>query len=189
MSCSLTIQNIDKCDLEFVNNNTLIITHKENNKNKQINKNYNLELITDGIIFTHTKNIINKQLNNESCNNIYIKIPNVKKSSIISCYLNNKSITKSYRALVLGIWENMTTDEIYNNSTFKTNTDKENINKSYDWYENKQIYFQNKDANGCLKEIIQMINRNKMKINLEIKLENNKIFKLIKNYNDYIKLK
>ena len=59
----------------------------------------------------------------------------------------------------------------------------ENEEKGYSWCDDIQMSFQNKDAKGTLKEILNMVRVNNFSINLTIKLKTGRIihFKIEEN--------
>ena len=101
-------------------------------------------------------------------------------STIIECLVKKEqeyisTTNKSYRSILIDIWKYMPTQKILQTTTFNFKLSKENGEKGYKWCSDINMSFQNKDANGTLKEIINMIKVNNMTINLCIKLDTGKI--------------
>lgn len=65
--------------------------------------------------------------------------------------------------------------KILQNTTFNFKLTNENGVKGYKWCDEIHMSFQNKDARGTLKEIINMVTVNKLTIELSIKLETDRI--------------
>lgn len=135
-------------------------------------KNYTQEIINDELILTPKKIIITE---NE------INMTNLAHSSIMECIIKkgeeNISTKKSYRAILIDIWKSMSTQKLFQNTTFNTKlgVDMKGV-KGYNWHNDIKMSFQNKDAKGTLKEIIKMVKvSNNMSINLSVKLETGRI--------------
>mgnify|MGYP007025666972 CR=1 FL=1 len=100
-------------------------------------------------------------------------------STIQECLIKNEeetiSTTNSYRAVLLDIWKIMPSQKILQTTTFNFKLTNENGEKGYKWCDDIHMSFQNKDARGTLKEILNMVKVNKLTIKLSIKLEIGKI--------------
>ena len=104
------------------------------------------------------------------------------KSNIKDCTIRNgeKIISekrKKYRTILDDIWNSMPTQKILQTTTFNIKlTDEKGIHeKGFKCLPKKNMSFQSKDANGCMKEIIKQIKVNKYSIKISIQLENKKI--------------
>lgn len=65
----------------------------------------------------------------------------------------------------------MPSQKILQTTTFNFKLTNENGKKGYRWCNDIHMSFQDKDARGTLKEILNMVKVNKLTINLSIKLE------------------
>jgi hypothetical protein len=133
-------------------------------------ENYTQEIINGELILTPKQTYITEyELNNTQ----------IKNSSIVKCVIKKEeeiiSINTSYRSVLIDIWKSMPTQQILQTTTFNFKLTCENGEKGYKWCSDINMSFQNKDANGTLKEILKMIKVNKMFIQLSIKLETDKI--------------
>ena len=72
----------------------------------------------------------------------------------------------------------MLPQKILQTTTFNFKLTNENGEKGYKWCDDINMSFQDKDANGTLKEILNMIKVNKLTIKLSIKLETGRIVHL-----------
>ena len=81
----------------------------------------------------------------------------------------------SYLSVLVDIWKYMPTQKILQTTTFNFKLTKENGEKGYYWCDDIHMSFQNKDATGTLKEIVNMVKVNNLTIDLSIKLETGKI--------------
>ena len=134
-------------------------------------ENYSQEIINGELILTPKKIYITEnELNNTQ----------ITHSSIVECVIKkeeeNISInTRSYRSVLVDIWKSMPTQKILQTTTFNFKLTNENGEKGYNWCDDIHMSFQNKDATGTLKEILNMVKVNKLIINLSIKLETGRI--------------
>jgi len=133
-------------------------------------ENYTQEIINGELILTPKQRYISEdELNNTQ----------IKNSSIVKCLIKKEkeiiSINTSYRSVLIDIWKSMPTQQILQTTTFNFKLTCENGEKGYKWCPDINMSFQNKDANGTLKEILKMIKVNKMFIHLSIKLETDKM--------------
>ena len=69
----------------------------------------------------------------------------------------------------------MQTQKILQTTQFNFKLTNENGIKGYHWCHAISMSFQNKDATGTLKEIVNMVKVNKLTIELSIKLETGRI--------------
>jgi hypothetical protein len=100
-------------------------------------------------------------------------------STIEECVVKKEeeviSRNKTYRSVLVDIWKFMPTQKILQTTTFNFKLTNENGEKGYKWCDDIHMSFQNKDATGTLKEILNMVKVNKLAINLSIKLETSRI--------------
>ena len=133
-------------------------------------KNYTQEIINGELILTPKKQYMTE---NE------LNMTNITNSRIKECIIKNKteiiSTNKSYRSVLVDIWKSMSTQKILQTTTFNFKLTNENGVKGYKWCDDIHMSFQNKDARGTLKEIINMVEVNKLTIELSIKLETDRI--------------
>lgn len=133
-------------------------------------KNYTQEIINGELILTPKKQYMTE---NE------LNMTNITNSTIKECIIKNEeeiiSINKSYRSVLVDIWKSMPTQKILQTTTFNFKLTNENGVKGYKWCDEIHMSFQNKDARGTLKEIINMVTVNKLTIELSIKLETDRI--------------
>ena len=108
-------------------------------------------------------------------------------STIEECIVKKEkeiiSTKQKYRAVLVDIWKIMSNQKILQTTTFNLKSTIENEKNSYKWCDNIQMSFQNKDAKGTLKEILNMVKVNNFSINLTIKLKTGRIihFKIEEN--------
>jgi hypothetical protein len=69
----------------------------------------------------------------------------------------------------------MPAQRILQNTTFNFKLTNEGGDDGYNWCRHINMSFQDKDSEGALKEIINMVKVNKMSINLSIKLQTGRI--------------
>lgn len=139
---------------------------------------YTREIINGTLILKPKKKIITEE---------ELKMTSLTKSKIIECYItddNDVMITKAkqYRRILINIWTTIPTQKILQNTTFNFKLTNENGEKGYNWNDKIKMSFQSKDSNGTMKEIIKMCKINNYKLDILIKLENNKLihFKIVK---------
>ena len=109
-----------------------------------------------------------------------LKRMSLTKSKIQKCDLKNKngksiSNGKQYKSILKKIWKDMPTQKIVQNTTFNVKLTNEKGEKGYQWDDSLKISIQNKDANGTMKEIIKMCKINNFRLDISIKLEDNKL--------------
>ena len=133
-------------------------------------ENYTQEIINGELILTPKKQYMTE---NE------LNMAMITNSQIIECLIEKEdeiiSTNNKYRAVLVDIWKSMPAQKILQTSTFNILLTKENGAKGYKWCDDIHMSFQNKDARGTLKEIINMVKVNKLTIQLSIKLETGRI--------------
>jgi hypothetical protein len=134
-------------------------------------ENYTQEIINGELILTSKKQYITE---NE------LNMTSVKGSSIEECLIKKReevisTTISSYRAVLIDIWKSMPTQKILQTTGFNVKLTNENGEKGYKWCDDLKISFQNKDATGTVKEILNMVKVNKLSIKLSIKLETGRI--------------
>jgi len=133
-------------------------------------ENYTQEIINGELILTPKKNYITE---NE------LNMTHFTRSTIEECVVKKEeeviSTNKTYRSVLVDIWKFMPTQKILQTTTFNFKLTNENGEKGYKWCDDIHMSFQNKDATGTLKEILNMVKVNKLAINLSIKLETGRI--------------
>jgi hypothetical protein len=141
------------------------------------------ELIRIPNIETYTQEIINGELiltpKKQYMTENELNMAMITNSQIIECLIEKEdeiiSTNNKYRAVLVDIWKSMPAQKILQTSTFNILLTKENGAKGYKWCDDIHMSFQNKDARGTLKEIINMVKVNKLTIQLSIKLETGRI--------------
>jgi hypothetical protein len=133
-------------------------------------ENYTQEIINGELILTPKKQYMTE---NE------LNITQFTHSTIEECLIKKKEETIStntkYRSVLVDIWKSMPTQRILQTTTFNLKLTNENGEKGYNWCDDIHMSFQSKDANGTLKEILNMVKVNKLTVNLSIKLETGRI--------------
>jgi hypothetical protein len=89
------------------------------------------------------------------------------------------SDNKKFRGILVDIWKTMEKKDILNNTTFKFKYGNKRGVKGYNFCEEINMSFQNRDSNSTLKEILRMVKLNNLAIYLSIKLENGDIVHII----------
>ena len=133
-------------------------------------KNYDQEIINGNLILTPKKQYVTE---NE------LNTMKITRSKIIECLIKKGdeviSLNKSYRHILIDIWKHMPTQKILQTSNFNFKLKNENGERGYNWCDDISMSFQNKDAKGTLKEIVNMVKVNKLTIDLSIKLKTGRI--------------
>ena len=133
-------------------------------------ENYTQEIINGELILTPKKQYMTE---NE------LNITQITNSKIEECLIKKEeeiiSINTSYRSVLVDIWKSMPSQKILQTTTFNFKLTNENGEKGYKWCDDIHMSFQNKDARGTLKEILNMVKVNKLTIKLSIKLETGRI--------------
>lgn len=119
----------------------------------------------------------------EIINEEELKKLKLQNSRILSCVVRkNKQIISSsrkrYKTTLIDIWETMPTQRILQSTTFNMKLGICN-EKGYHWSKKLNLSVQNKDSNGCMIELLNMIHVNNLYINLKIKLKTNKVVKFV----------
>ena len=131
---------------------------------------YSQEVINGNLILTPKKQYMTEnELNMTQITHSTIKECIIKKEEAII------STNTSYRSVLVDIWKSMPTQQILQTTTFNFKLTKEIGEKGYKWCDDIHMSFQNKDATGTLKEIVNMVKVNKLTIELSIKLETGRI--------------
>ena len=133
-------------------------------------ENYTQEIINGELILTpKTQYMTENELN----------MTPIKGSRIEECIIKKGkeiiSTSDKYRRVLIDIWKSTSAKIIDENTGFKVKFTKETGEKGYHWCEDIKMSFQNKDAKGTLKEILNMVKVNKLTIELSIKLETGRI--------------
>ena len=130
------------------------------------------------------KEIINRILNKENDIQKYnteseLLTTCLKKSTILNCIIKSGetiiSTNKRYLSILVDIWSTMEKQKISDNTTFNFLLLNVNGDKGYNWNDKIKMSVQNKDANGSIKEIINMIKLNNYIMEIKIKIKNGKI--------------
>jgi hypothetical protein len=133
-------------------------------------KNYDQEIINGNLILTPKKQYVTENELNKM---------KITRSKIIECLIKKGdeviSLNKSYRHILIDIWKHMPTQKILQTSNFNFKLKNENGERGYNWCDDISMSFQNKDAKGTLKEIVNMVKVNNLTISLSIKLDTDKI--------------
>ena len=133
-------------------------------------ENYTQEIINGELILTPKKQYMTE---NE------LNITQFANSTIEECLIKKEEETIStktrYRSVLVDIWKSMPTQKILQTTTFNLKLTNENGEKGYKWCNDIHMSFQDKDAKGTLKEILNMVKVNKLTIKLSIKLETGRI--------------
>ena len=133
-------------------------------------ENYIQEYINGELILTPKKQYITE---NE------LIMTQIKHSTIEECLIKQKeeiiSTKKSYRGVLIDILKSMPAQQILQTSKFNFKLTNENGEKGYNWCNDINMSFQDKEALETLKEILHMIKVNNLTINLCIKLETGRI--------------
>jgi|SaaInlV_125m_DNA_1040241.scaffolds.fasta_scaffold42800_3 hypothetical protein len=127
---------------------------------------YTQEIINGELILTPKKQYITEnELNMTQIAYSAIEKCIIKKEGVIISTNNN------YRSVLIDVWKSMPTQKILQTTTFNFKLTKETGEKGYNWCDVINMSFQNKDATGSLKEIVNMVKVNNLTIDLSIKLE------------------
>ena len=133
-------------------------------------ENYTQEIINGELILTPKKQYITE---NE------LIMTQIKYSTIEECLIKQKeeiiSTKKSYRGVLIDILKSMPAQQILQTSKFNFKLTNENGEKGYNWCNDINMSFQDKEALETLKEILHMIKVNNLTINLSIKLKTGRI--------------
>jgi hypothetical protein len=131
---------------------------------------YTPKIINGELILTPKKQYITeRELNMTVITNSSIEEVLIKKED------ETISTKNKYRSVLVDIWKSMPAQKILQTTTFNFKLTNENGEKGYRWCDGICMSFQNKDANGTLTEIINMVKVNKLTIKLSIKLDTGRI--------------
>ena len=132
--------------------------------------NYTLEIINGELILTPKKQYITEnELNMTLITHSTIEECIIKKEGV------NISTNQNYRSVLIDVWKSTPTQKILQTTTFNFKLTRETGVNGYKWCDDIHMSFQNKDAKGTLKEIVNMVKVNKLTIDLSIKLETGRI--------------
>ena len=128
--------------------------------------NYVMEVI-DGVLFlNHKENYITE------CE---LNMTDLKGSKIITCIIKDKneiiSTCTSYVGICKDIWKSMPTQKILQTTLFNFKLTNENGERGYNWYQDINMSFQNKDSMATMREIVNMVKVNNIDIDITIKLQ------------------
>ena len=139
----------------------------ENNNN--ITQKYNIVNLDNGDILLTLKEIKINSLDD-------LDKFNFNNSKIISCTLNNENLEKlNYRHIIICIYNIIDSGtKIIKNSLINIKTVKCE-NKGFGYLENLGISFQNVCASKAIKEIYNQCKQNKIKLSMEIQLNESKL--------------
>ena len=132
-------------------------------------ENYTLEIV---LIFTPKKQYITKE---------ELLRTTLTNSSIIECVIKNNEDNiisnnkKYYKEILIDIWGSMPASKLLQTTTFYLKLTNENRKKGYVWCEKIKMSIQNKDSNGSIKELLNMLNVNDYNIIISIKLETGRV--------------
>lgn len=136
-------------------------------------ENYIQEIINRELILTPKKQYITEnELNMTQITYSKIEKCIIKKKGV-NILTNNKSY--SYRSVLLDVWKSIPTQIIIENTTFNIKLTKETGINGFNWCDDIKMSIQNKNAEGTLKEIVNMVKVNKLTIDLSIKLKTGRI--------------
>lgn len=131
---------------------------------------YTLEFINGDLLLTPKQNYITE---NE------LNMTSIKHSTIEECLVKKGeeiiSSNTTYRSILIDIWKSMPTQKILQTTTYKFKLINVNGDKGYNWCNDINMSFQDRDAERTLKEIINMIKVNKYTFKISIKLETGRI--------------
>ena len=133
---------------------------------------YKLEIINGEIILTPKECFVTEDEINRTT---------LISSEILKCVVKNGeeiiSDETGYQPILNRIWESMSTQKILQTTTFNMKLTNENGLNGYKWNSKLNLSIQGKNANKCMKEILNMIKVNNYSINITIRLETEKIIK------------
>ena len=137
-------------------------------------ENYTVETENDNLILTPIREI-REYITQDELN----RMP-IAHSAIVECSIKNRggeiiSKKKSYRGLMVDLWTPMRPKDILQTTTFNIKLTNENREKGYQWCDDIHMSFQNKDATGTLREILNMVSVNDLTIEMSIKLKTGRI--------------
>jgi len=119
-----------------------------------------------------------KYLSDQEFEKIYLsKLNNLSKSNITKCDIRDDLIIISqgktkYRRILIDVWKSMEKKVILDKSKYNFKHTDEKGERGYTWSQELGMSFRDKDSNGTMKEIINMVKLNNFTIDIEIQLEN-----------------
>ena len=135
-------------------------------------ENYTQEIVNGELILTPKNQYITKE---------ELQRTTLTNSSIIECVIKDiegntiSNGKKSFKAILIETWESMPAQKLLQTTTFNLKLTNENGNKGYNWCEKIKMSIQNKDANGTMKELLNMLDVNNYNIKISIKLETGRV--------------
>jgi len=141
------------------------------------------EIIRIPNIENYTQEILNGELiltpKNQYITENELNMTSITHSTIEECIIKkeeeNISTKKTYRSVLIDIWKSMPVQKILQTTTFNFKLTNENGEKGYNWCDDINMSFQNKDSTNTIKEIINMVKVNKLTMKLSIKLKTGRI--------------
>jgi hypothetical protein len=135
-------------------------------------ENYTQEIINGELILTPKKEYITEDEINRTILN---------SSKILNCIVKNGeeiiSEKTGYQPILNDIWYSMPTQKILQTTTFNMKLTNENGLKGYNWNPKLNLSIQGKNANKCMKEILNMIKLNNYSIDITFEIETKKIIR------------
>ena len=134
-------------------------------------QNYTIETVNEKLILTPIREYITQDELN--------KMP-IAHSVILGCLIKKRGgeiISKktSYRGVLVDILKVVLPKDILLKTTLNIKLTNENREKGYQWCDDIRMSFQNKDATGTLREILNMVRVIDFTIELSIKLKTGRI--------------
>lgn len=134
-------------------------------------QNYTIEIENEKLILTPKKQYITENELNRTP---------IAHSAIVECLIKKKegviiSTNNRFRGVMVDLWKGMPVQQILQTTTFNFKLTNENREKGYQWCDDIHMSFQNKDARGTLREILNMVRVNDLTIELSIKLKTGRI--------------
>ena len=142
--------------------------------------NYTLEIVEGVLILTpKTQYITKEELQRTDFTNSSIIEYDIKdnEGNTIS---NNKI---EYKPILVDIWASMPASKLLQTTTFNFKLTNEKKNKGYNWCEPIKMSVVNKNTNGSMKEILNMLNVNNYNIKISIKLDKGRVIYYKNNLN------
>ena len=179
--------NREKRELMEENSNNLEM-FKKSEEELEYNSLLNVEcyyLTKDGTIYTDNEKEIVRWNSNNNPGNVkdWIKTHNLTNSEIVECSIKNENnipidiLKLNYNTIFKNILAQgkQTAINIEKNTKMNICFEKRDTKGfKYNWIPELGISFQSKDANGTMKEIINMCKINSLKLDILIELQNNK---------------
>lgn len=115
-----------------------------------------------------------RKITDDDLNIISLTHSNIIKTII----MNNEELISNknkYNSILIDIYKSMPTQKIVQNTNMNIKLTNENGKKGYIFYPELNLSIQGKDANGTLKEIINLVKINNYKFDIYIRLETNEL--------------